>query len=634
MSSLPKLSEQQILEWVGDKTIFKLGRDYFQQNFISKARVEGSTLSASCASTGDNSYQLTVQLTSKGIGATKCSCPSDFECKHLVALLLQWLFKPESFYGTSEAPQQKSEKKENNSKSLTNLPAKLAALLKNVSRPGEFYASGSFATILPRIDIEQLGPLSFPVPSTQAEQIISIAERAPYGKGGETLVDAEVRRVWQLSPQKFKIDEKRWSPTLEKIIAEASKDLGVEGKVQAELYKMLIYDKGSFFVPHRDTEKTSGMFGTLIVVLPSWYEGGELIVSHTGREAHITLPSGDASGISWAAFYADCLHELRPVTEGYRLALVYNLLRTGKGTPPSPPDRRPEVTQVAKLLSQWSDALLGKLESPLPSKLAYILEHRYTPDSLSFSALKNADSASADVVKAAAREARCSLYLAMVSIEESGSAEYSGGGYYDDEDNVGEDDFEVIEVFDRTQQITQWRSVDDTLIHLAPLPFEDKEISPPDSLDSEASDEVSFHEATGNEGASFERTYRRAALVLWPEHRVFTVINQGGLRASLPYLTHLIEQWKKSKEPSSQSIIWQEAYTMAGWMIRTWPSDLQGGWDRDDQRETKMLALLNELKSEERSLAFVSDVLGGLHYNGNENGELLVVGLAGRRVSL
>ena len=42
-------------------------------------------------------------------------------------------------------------------------------------------------------------------------------------------------------------------------------------------------------------------------------------------------------------------------------------------------------------------------------------------------------------------------------------------------------------------------------------------------------DEQHFHEATGNEGASFERTYRRAGLVLWPRARRLAVLNHAGL---------------------------------------------------------------------------------------------------------
>lgn len=39
--------------------------------------------------------------------------------------------------------------------------------------------------------------------------------------------------------------------------------------VTAELYKLLVYDRGGFFLGHRDTEKTNGMFATLVLTFPS-----------------------------------------------------------------------------------------------------------------------------------------------------------------------------------------------------------------------------------------------------------------------------------------------------------------------------------------------------------------------------
>lgn len=36
--------------------------------------------------------------------------------------------------------------------------------------------------------------------------------------------------------------------------------------------------------------------------------------------------------VAFAAFYADCWHEVRPITAGCRLALVYNLVRSSHVT--------------------------------------------------------------------------------------------------------------------------------------------------------------------------------------------------------------------------------------------------------------------------------------------------------------
>ena len=68
------------------------------------------------------------------------------------------------------------------------------------------------------------------------------------------------------------------------------------------------------------------MVATLVVALPSVHEGGVLIVSHDGHQREITF-TGTASGyeLSYAAFYADCQHEVRPLKSGYRLCLTYNV---------------------------------------------------------------------------------------------------------------------------------------------------------------------------------------------------------------------------------------------------------------------------------------------------------------------
>ncbi len=59
-----------------------------------------------------------------------------------------------------------------------------------------------------------------------------------------------------------------------------SRDLGtdVDYAVKANLYKLLLYDEGCFFARHHDSERLDGMFGTLVLELPSIYEGAELSV--------------------------------------------------------------------------------------------------------------------------------------------------------------------------------------------------------------------------------------------------------------------------------------------------------------------------------------------------------------------
>ena len=184
--------------------------------------------------------------------------------------------------------------------------------------------------------------------------------------------------------------------------------------------------------------------------------------------------------------------------------------------------------------------------------------------------LKGADAAVAGVLVAAAAQSGCDLHLALVSIEESGAAEYA--------DHTARAAaagpsriFEAGEV-DRTacdavrMAAARWQPS-----ALGKLPFEDEELSPPDAFDDMEPDEEEFHEATGNEGATFERTYSRAALVLWPRERSFAVLNQAGLPVTLPYLDDLAQRWAASGE-DRHSPLWRQAHELAGHMLSGWPT--------------------------------------------------------------
>ncbi len=420
----------------------------------------------------------------------------------------------------------------------------LPALLAKLERPGDFCGSGAMELPVVRLTVDGVGTLGLPIAAAQAEALAAVATPAPYGRGPDTIIDPNVRRCGQIPADSVHVDDPRWTRTLGAVVSHAAAALGVEGAVHADLYKLLVYRPGDFFTEHRDTEKAPGMFATLVVVLPSEHAGGELMIRHDGREATLDLAEGDLGVARWAAFYADCQHELRPLRSGHRVALVYNLVRP-KGRAPRVPDVRPDVARVAKALRSWGST------PGTPVKVVYPLKHQYSLAELAFGALKNEDAASADVLVTAAEEAGCVLRLAMVSIEESGSAEpiWDGrrsnrwgryGGHEEEEED--DESYEVTEVHDRSQTLDAWRRPDDSPEPLGPIPYDDSEVSPPSALADEEPDEDHFHEASGNEGCSFERTYRRAALVLWPGARELEVLHQGGPEASVAVLERLLDE--------------------------------------------------------------------------------------------
>ena len=167
-------------------------------------------------------------------------------------------------------------------------------------------------------------------------------------------------------------------------------------------------------------------------------------------------------------------------------------------------------------------------------------------------------------------------------------------------------------------------------------PAGEGEISPPDALEDLKPDEEHFHEATGNAGASFERTYRHAALVLWPRRRRLAVINQAGPAATLPYLESLAARWIDDGA-RQDSALWTEAHELSGHMLDTWPKvDWYGVGDGDKDDESsdrvadhkpsqlaRLLAALTTLRDETRITAALALLTARRGHDKSDNAAIL-----------
>jgi predicted 2-oxoglutarate/Fe(II)-dependent dioxygenase YbiX len=494
----------------------------------------------------------------------------------------------------------------------------LADLLGKTRRPGDFYARGKVELLSPSLSVQGVGPIALPLLPGQAEQLAAGAEQAPYGRGPDTIVDTAVRNTLQIGPDRVDVGGRHWPKTLATILGSAARGLGVSDPIEAEFYKMLIYEPGSFFVSHRDTEKTPGMFATLVIALPSSCSGGELVVRHKDRSVALDLCVDDPAEVAFAAFYADCLHEVLPVTAGYRVTLVYNLLRRGKGQAPQPPNYTKEQAQLTALLRDWR----ANDGEDAPEKLVYPLEHAYTAPEFGFSTLKGADSAAAGVLAGAAVAAGCALHLALVTLEEFGTAEYSESygrrrRWSRDDD---EDEFEVCEIDDWTIALSNWRAPDGNPLSWGEIPVSDDELSPPNPFHALEPDELHFQEASGNAGVSFERRYQRAALVVWPIDRSFAVLTQAGLGVTVPHMLDLAQRWAETGTDQG-SPFWQQAHDLAALMIDDWPTpDGRVGSDGADSATAGLLIALARLGDTQRIAQFLTQVVGnGIGYAKGDN---------------
>jgi hypothetical protein len=172
-------------------------------------------------------------------------------------------------------------------------------------------------------------------------------------------------------------------------------------------------------------------------------------------------------------------------------------------------------------------------------------------------------------------------------------------------------------VFERALILSEWRRPDGREAGFGDFPFAEDELCPPDAFEDLAPDEEYFHEATGNEGASFERTYRRAGLVLWPAARRLAILNQAGLGTTLPHLENLTARWETSGAPI-QSSLWREADELSGLMLRSWPRE---SWRDDDAvaEAGRMLDLQVRLGNVKRIDEFLAELSAEGEYAASDN---------------
>lgn len=315
--------------------------------------------------------------------------------------------------------------------------------LQDLKGSGKFASIHTVDFLFPGLEIEGIGEISYPINASQAKDLIQVARKAPFGKGSQTILDNEVRSAWEIDAEELHFNNPSWNDFLNKAIKNIKADLGLEGyTIAAHLYKLLIYEKGDFFLPHKDSEKEKGMFGTLIIGLPAHYTGGELVICFEGKEEIADFANTDPShSLNYAAFYADCDHEVRPLTSGHRICLVYNLIQEKAGQKIELQSVQTHANKLANLFVQNS-----KLDLPY----IILLGHQYTPENFSEQALKLNDRAKAETLLLAAKQAGYYAKFCLVTSFLGGSPEYDG--YYHDDD----DDLEMGEVYDEWLAIGHW----------------------------------------------------------------------------------------------------------------------------------------------------------------------------------
>lgn len=398
------------------------------------------------------------------------------------------------------------------------------------------------------------GKLKFPLSTRAAKALIKLARPAKFGKKEKTLLDKSVRDCWEISKSKISIDKRCWSLTLKPLLEDIRAQLNLpEGSsLKAILHNMLVYETGQFFNPHQDSEKLDDMIATLVVTLPSPHSGGSLVVEHNGKKSRFLSSRVPSDKLGFFAFYADCQHQVKPVTDGHRVALTYNLVLDKSKVPSGPlPLSKQQLNKLTKALEHEmvKDYELPSYQSYKaegPRCLTYLLDHQYSQKSLGWSQLKNGDQARVDCLIKAAENLDLVPHLTLINIQElwNCTPNYDNYSYrsYRYRPNDSEDEGYTLEyIIDEYFNATYWLNKEGEKQSFCDYSLPELGLFWTKKTDDFDPYESEYEGFMGNYGNTLDRWYHRAAVTFWRKDEHFTMLCKLDINSAISQLCQLLK---------------------------------------------------------------------------------------------
>ena len=443
----------------------------------------------------------------------------------------------------------------------------LSTAIEQATRSAKFCVVGCMPVVDPGIEVDGLGGIKLPLNRAATKALIAACQDAPYGKGTETLIDKRVRNTYELDAEKIYLSD-AWNSAITETTQHVAEQLGLPAEqLEARLYKLLVYEKGGFFLPHRDSEKHNRMVASMIVVLPNHFEGGALVVQHGTEKQELKFDDAAACRVpSYAAFYSDCEHEVQRVTHGVRLCLAYNLVVKPK---------RKRMSAAANPTAP-SDLLAASIKSWIekqPAKpLVFALEHHYTQRGLSLDLLKGADQQLADLVVAAAEQSDCRVHLSHVSrhlLQFADDGSFGRGYSY--EYNRPRSAIRVGETYEDEMSGKQWTDIAGKKQPWGDIPFDLSAIVSAVPINDWKPTSEEFEGYTGNAGNTLDRWYHRSAIVVWHRDHHFDVVSSSGTINCIPLFCEMTAKLAKTAKKKIEGAR-ADCIRFAKAIIARWPN--------------------------------------------------------------
>ncbi|KAJ7226737.1 hypothetical protein GGX14DRAFT_385542 [Mycena pura] len=364
-----------------------------------------------------------------------------------------------------------------------------------------FVEKGLFDGVFAFSNIDGYGTIGLPLSERDARGIAS--ECALKGSANTG--------IWEIPAEKIHFNNPAWDIWIQKTAGVAA-STALTGTANTRptftLKKLVIHDKTcpptNYKEPIGDDE-TSRKIGDFIVLLPSFFDGAHLLLSHAGQTKTIDFAHESRLSTSVVAAYSGVEHALSSVTAGYRLSLVYDIVHAitnaARVRCPTLSEMQGATQKLHNILLSWKQAASGAA----PELLACLLQHRYTQaPTFSAKSLIGADALLVSHLRPLARKLKFSLYLAHVT-----AAVY----------------IPVMEKLD-DMDLVDYIETELHVVDMSGMPVNvDLDLELEDFLRGPVIDGTPDHEKVENDRVMVTiKLYKRTAILIWPKN---TAIDGG-----------------------------------------------------------------------------------------------------------
>ncbi|TCD68484.1 hypothetical protein EIP91_010659 [Steccherinum ochraceum] len=231
--------------------------------------------------------------------------------------------------------------------------------------------------------------------------------------------------VWCLDVTRHSIqsEEARWTTFMAKVVQDACNSMGVKYSPQIHRFRLSevhIFDPGSSICSQKTAPASDGAFASLMIILPSASNGGNLGLSHSGTVVQYDCDASSISTTTAVSWLSGVTCNFGPISGGYQLALMYKLTHIDVAAAPKPAlsDNTAMLERLRHALRYWAERGEGRT----PEKILYRLKESYDNDKLSCRALKGDDANKFRVLEGLTKALGLHLGFANVECHLSGQA--------------------------------------------------------------------------------------------------------------------------------------------------------------------------------------------------------------------